>query len=354
MNSLFYYSRLLENATNAGNAKKSGTFRGWQEKAIKARSVLKQVRNDYDKDLADLHGTYTTKVFLQKKAELDANYNKVVESVVSVLEKSLSEVIESKRRQFDKCSSAPSAEDLRLLQALNMRTSLSVAEVAATIGKLNGNVQSLAVLRDIAAKHDIHIPVGATTPEEFDAQMERAREFSLDRLREIDTIDKNAGYKARAFYDYPDHPGEASHLYGPLDNNVLTSEQITTATNQARAAAASAAEHAEAPATSNSTGESAPEMWAEVNCTGKENLSTIASQFHLSRGQIIKANGGRDLSVLHRGEKILVPATRFTFQPDVNGCHVQPENVRAVPRPVEVIPTGPNGEEVGDDISILP
>lgn len=354
MNSLFYYSRLLENATNAGNAKKSGTFRGWQEKAIKARSVLKQVRNDYDKDLADLHGTYTTKVFLQKKAELDANYNKVVESVVSVLEKSLSEVIESKRRQFDKCSSAPSAEDLRLLQALNMRTSLSVAEIANTIAKLNGNVQSLAVLRDIAAKHNIHIPVGATTPEEFDAQMERAREFSLDRLREIDTIDKNAGYKTRAFYDYPDHPGEASHLYGPLDNNVLTTEQIATATKQAREKAARAAEPAEAPAASDTTSDSTPEMWAEVTVNGIQSLSTIAAQFHVSTQQIRDANPGITLDRLYTGDKIFVPSTKFSFQPDASGTHVQPENVRAVPRPIEKIPTGPNGEKIGDDVSVLP
>ncbi len=51
MNTVYYYSKLIENATNTGNAAKRGTFREWQHKAIAARKALGQVKKDYAKDL---------------------------------------------------------------------------------------------------------------------------------------------------------------------------------------------------------------------------------------------------------------------------------------------------------------
>lgn len=353
MNSLFYYARLVDNATNTGNAKKSGTFRGWQDKAIKAREALKAVRRDYNDDLQEIIRTYSPNVAAQKKAELDERFNSIVSDAKDKLKDALEEVIESKQCWFDKCSGAPSAEDLRLLQALSMRSNMSIAEVASAAGKLNQNVQSMGVLRDIAAKFDIHIPIGAATPEEFDSMVQRAREFSLDRLRELETPDKEISYKAKMFFDYADLPGETAHFYGPLDNNVLTTEQISTATKQAQQTAARATKPDNTP-TAAETGEGdAVPMWAEVTANGQQNLSTIAAQFHVSTQQIREANPGKDLDRLYTGDKILVPSTRFAFQPDPSGGHVQPDQVRAVPAPQYSFATGPSGEAVGEDIVVM-
>lgn len=352
MNNSQYYSRLIESTINPGNAKKSGTFRAWQDMAIRARKALQTVRADYDDADKELIGTYTSTVYLQKKAELDAKYNAVVDDVKKKLTDSLDSIIESKRQQFDRCSGAPSAEDLRLLQALSMRSSLTIAEVANVVGKLNGNVQSLAVLRDVAEKHGIHVPTGATTPEEFDASLERARNFSIDRLNEIDVPIKESGYKARAFYDYPDHRGEASHLYTPLDANQLTTEQISEATRQAQQAAARAQEPEVTPAAAKTGEGDVLPMWAEVT-VANEYLSTIARQFHTTTDEIKRANPNKDFDHgIRSGEKILVPSTHFSYEPDQTGSHVQPDRVRAVPAPQYVTPAGPNGEEIGQDISI--
>lgn len=349
MNTMYYYSKLFENATNTGNAAKRGTFREWQNKAIAARKALGQVKKDYAKDLQEIRSTYSPSVIATKKHELDEKYKTIVRQAKENLTEELNAVIESKQRQFDKCSGAPSAEDLRLLQALSMRSHISIDEFASTVGKLNGNVQSLAVLRDIADRHGVRIPVGATTPAEFDAMLQRAKEFSLDRLREIDAEDP--GYKARAFYDYPDHRGEAAALYNPLDQNVLTTEQIKTATREAMESKAAEA--------NTSTEETAPtgggEMWAEVTVNSSMWLSTIAGQFHVSTDAIRKVNPGHDLDHLSDGQKILVPATRFTFQPDPDGArgHVQPDMVRPVPAVKFEYKHGPRGEEPGDDVSIV-
>lgn len=348
MNNLYYYSRLVENATNTGSAKVSGTFKGWQMKAVRARQALMKAREDYDRDLNELRSTYTPNVLSQKKSELDEQYNAILSDAKTKLTDALEDVIASKRRQFDKCSGAPSDENLRLLTALNMRSTLTVDEVAGVVGKLNGNVQSLAVLRDVAAKFNIRVPVGASTPAEFDTLMQRAKEFSLDRLNELDTPNTSITYRGKAFYDYPDHPGEASHFYDPLDMNVLTSEQITTATRQAQAA--NKAEVTTAAATNPAEDGDAVPMWAEVTCHGAS-INTIAEQFHVSKQAIIDANPDKSLDRLYTGDKILVPSTRFTFTP--GSGHVQPDDVRAVPAVKYEYPTGPNGEQIGEDVSIV-
>lgn len=347
MNTLFYYQRLVENAIDTGHAAKRGTFREWQNKAIAARKALAQVKKDYEEDLNEIRATYSPAVIAAKKQELDEKYRSIVDTAKENLSAELDAVIESKQRQFDKCSGAPSAEDLRLLQALNMRSHISLDEFANTVSKLNGNVQSIAVLRDIADRHGVKIPVGANTPAEFDTMLQRAKEYSLDRLQEIDSEDP--GYKARAFYDYPDSPGEASAFYNPLDKNVLTTEQIRTATR----------ETAERESTKETTtpekaapGENVP-MWAEVTASGNMSLSTIAAQFHTTTDEIRAVNPGRDLDRIYSGDKILVPSTRFTFQPDPSGGHVQPDQVRPVPAIKTEYKIGPAGEEIGDDISIL-
>lgn len=352
MKNLLYYKKLIETTTDAGHAAKSGTFRAWQAKCVNTRQALKQARADHDAELQELQGVYTTRIFLQKKAEIDEKFNSIVNDAKKKLTEDLDAVIESKRAQFDKCSGAPSAEDLRLLQALSMRTSLSVAEVSDVVGRLNGNVQSLSLLRDIAARHDIRIPIGATTREAFDEQLQRAREFSMDRLqRGLEVSDAELGYRDKLFYDYSDR-GEARFFYDGLDDNILTSQQITRATKEPASPVVKAEQGTTTAGEDDQPG-GAVEMWAEVKCNGSMSLSTIAGQFHVSKQQIRDANPGKDLDRIYTGDVILVPSTRFTFQPDPSGGHVQPSQVRAVPRPKVECPAGPNGEAIGDDISIL-
>lgn len=343
-----YYQKMFENLVSTGNPKKSGTLRGWQDKAIKTRESLKAARKDYDKELQEILATYSKSVAHEKKTVLDAQFDSIVKSATAELESDLDKIIESKQRQFDKCSGAPTEEELRLLQVLNMRKNLTIAEVANVIGKLNNNVQSLAVLRDIAERSNIHVPARASTPEEFDTLITRAREFSIRMLDDIAKPDDQLGYHGTSFYRYPDGPGEAAAFYGPLDNSTLTSEQISLATAKAREKETLNEVEATNPTPSATNPD---EMWAQIEVSGQMNVATIANQFHVSVKDIEEANPGKDVTRLYTGDKILVPAIKFSFQPDPSGGHVQPHQVKAVPRPKYEYPKGPGGEEIGDDIT---
>lgn len=345
---LYHYSNMIEKATAAGNPNKEKTLDAWQRRAIAVRAALLNIKGDFAKELDELSATYSPQVFEEKRKTVDEDYKALRDIAIKKVSDDLQNVLNAKRAQYDKCSGAPSAEDLRLLEALNMRSSLSIAEIAAVSGKFNGNVQAVRLLRDIARKHDIVFPdIGG--PEEFEEQLERAEQFSADHFAEIDTDTDQLNYKGRLFWTCPGD-GEAQYFYGTLDNQSFTAEQITDATNEAQRETAT---RSTAPKATE-TGEGEPlEMWAEVKTNGLQDLSTIAMQFHVSTEQIRQANPGKDLSRLYKGDSIYVPSTKFAFQPDASGGHVQPEDVKAVPRPIYPEPAGPGGEGIGDDVSII-
>ncbi len=348
MNILARYSKIFEGATAAGNPDTEKSLAGWHKRACIKRNALLELKREHLKELDSLRDTYAPKVFEERRTELDAAYNTVVARVKDRLTEDLNAVLEGKRKQFDKSTGAPTEEQLRLLTALNMRSNLSAADIAQVSDKFQSNIQALQVLKDISAKHGIPFPdVGNV--EAFEESMTRAEQFSLDKLNSIDTDHDDLGYRDMLFWEHPGD-GEAMIYYGNLDGQGFSAEQITDATNEAQQETAT---RSTAPKATE-TGEGEPlKMWAEVRCPRNTNIGIIATQFHTSAEAIRKANPEKDLDRIHGGEKILVPATRFTFQPSPNGTHVQPEDVKAVPRPIYPEPTGPNGESVGDDIEII-
>lgn len=345
--SIYRYQTILERATSAGTPNRDKSLDAWQRRAIVTREVMLTIKEDYKKKLDELKDRYSAKAFEIERQPVDDDYNKIREIAIQKVLEDLGNVLDGKRAQFDKSSGAPTAEDLRLLDALNMRSSLTLAEIAAVSGKFNGNVQAIRVLGDIARKHGISFPdIG--DPEHFEALMERAEQFSKEHIEEIDVERDRLGYKGMLFWEHPGE-GEAPSFFGMLDNQGFTAEQLTEATreNQQKEDA-----ETDSPLTATMTGEGAPvEMWAEVKLKGTEYISSVADQFHVSTKQIREANPGRDLDHLYSGDKIYVPATKFSFLPGQG--HIQPDQVRAVPRPVYEEPKGPNGEAVLEDVSIV-
>lgn len=347
MRTIFQYEAMLDRATKpTGTVDESKTLAAWQRRAVAVREALLQVKREHEAELADLRETYSEKAFEQKRQDTDDTYMKVREYAVQKVVDDLETTLEGKRAQFDKACSAPTDEHLRLLSVLSMRTTLTPAEIAAVSGKFGGNVQALRALRDIAARHDVYFP-DLGDPDEFETRMERARQYAEDRLAEIDTEDADLGYRGTAFWRYPGQ-SEDRYFFGSLDGEAFTAEQIEQGTRTAQQTETSTT----STTTATQTAEGQPEMWAQIKCNGSEDLGVIAAQFHLTEGEIRKANPNKDLSRIFAGDEILVPGTRFTFQP--GSGHVQPEQVKAVPRPVIPDPVGPNGEAVGEDVSVIP
>lgn len=347
-NSVIYKHKvMIDNALhNAGKPDKDKSLSAWQNRAIITRRALLKIKEEHQKEIQELKETYAPKVFEEKRQEPERIYSEVVKYAKEKMLTDLEETLAGKRTRYDESMSAPSEEDIRLLTALSMRTSLSQAEIAAVSGKFENRVQSLRVLKDIAQKHGILFPdVG--DPDVFSEMMQRAEQFAKDKVMSIDTDSKDLSYKELLFWEHPD-AGEARYFFGQLDGQGFTAEQISEATKREADRKEAAARVRDA-----GNGAEAGEMWAQVRCSGNQTLLNIASQFHVTPQQIRDANPGRDLSRLYSGDKIYVPSTRFVFQPDPSGGHVQPQDVTPVPRPKYETPTGPAGEQIGDDITVL-
>lgn len=342
------YHEIMEKTLRSGNPIREKTLDGWHRRTITTRDALLLAKEQYRADVEDLRGTYSPKVFEVKRQNADREYRELVRIAQEKVTADLQTVLESKRAQYDRSAGAPSAEDLRLLEALNMRSSLSIAEIATVSGKFNNNIQALRVLGDIARKHGISFPdIG--DPETFEESLKRAEEFATDHIAELDTDKADLGYRGLLFWTKPGE-GEAKYFFGQLDGAGFSSEQISTSTKESQRATWTPTTSTTA---SKTTGAAPGEVWAEVRATGQQDIGTIASQFHVTTQQIRDANPGIDLDRLYSGTKVLVPSTRFTFQPDPTGGHVQPDQVRPVPRPIVPDPVGPSGESIGQDISIF-
>lgn len=344
---MFHYQRMLDRAT-AGIPNKEKTFLRWQEKAIATRHAFLEVKKAHMEELAGIKETYNPKssVYEQKVKDENDIYSLVKKGAMEKLEKELDEIVQSKRAVFDRNMDAPSEDQLRLLQALSMRENLTPGEIAAVSGKFGHNINALRVLRDIAHKHDISFPdVG--DPDVFEEQITRAVQFSRDKIAKIDIDRPDLGYRDLMFFEYPG-TGEVVAFYGTLDGNGLTTEQISI--KKETQGTDTTYQKKSAKDTANTKQNDNTEMWARVKVSGNESLATIASQFHVSTAEIKEANAGRDISRLYSGDEIYVPSTRFTYLPDPSGGHIQPGQVKAVPKPVFTVPTGPAGENIGDDI----
>lgn len=344
---IYRYQIMLENAIKNVNPDKERTLEAWQRRTIITRNAVLKIKEENEAVLKELADTYSAKVFSEKRKAADADYNLVLKLAKDKAIGDLENILAGKRAQFSRSMDAPTDEQLRLLQVLGMRDSLSIGEVAAASAKFGNNLQALRLLRDIAKRHDIAMPdVG--DPEEFEDMMKRAEQFSVDMLESIDKDPADLGYLEKLFWENPG-VGEASYFYGTLDNQGFTAEQITRSTlDNGRSTPA------ETDKGNQGEAGSAPEMWAEVKLTGNEDLSIIANQFHVTVKQIRDANPGRDFeNRFYAGDKILVPSTRFSYQPDPSGSHVQPNQVKAVQKPDYSAPKAPTGEEVGEDVSIV-
>ena len=220
-----HYETMLERATGKYTAKNpERTLAAWQARTIKAREALMEAKARYQDELANLRETYRDKVYAEKRKTFDEDYETLRKQAESNAKADLQQVLESKRRQYDKANDAPSQADIRLLQALQMRTTLTMAEIAAVSGKFGGNLQALRVLRDIARKHNISFPdVG--DPERFERMLTDAEAYSLEQLQYLDTDKSEMTYVARAFYYHPG-AGVDRNYYTILDTQGFSAEEI--------------------------------------------------------------------------------------------------------------------------------
>lgn len=296
----------------SGNPDSSKGFRGWQHKAQITRKALLAAKAEIDKQLAEWRETYTEKAIQPMYQNAMEDYAGLRKIAVDKLEAAIADVEKEKREQYRKIAlTAPTDEQLRLIQALSFRDDLTADEVYTISEQLGDNLQAMKALGSVARQAGIHFPRTITT-EEFEDALGKAAQYAHDVLYSIDKPE--LGYNDHCFYNY-DGTGWAHMVFDPLDSPMFAAVQEQND------------KAAEKP---NTEAKEGGEMWTRVTLNGTEYLSTVAAQFHVSEADIRRINGLTSLNG-EVGQKILIPATRFTMQPGHG--HIQPDQCELVPAP---------------------
>lgn len=218
--------------TYSSRKPESLTFAGWHFRAQAARDAVLRYKKDADAEIDSMKDIWAQRRIDERRAELDRMCGLMRAEGKRRIVDDMNDVLTAKRAAFDRAMGDPGAEAVRLLQVLSMRSTLTPADIAAVVPKLNGNLQSLHVLKELADKNNItfpHLPDAG----EIEADFEKLREFADTMANAVDNIDPP--YFQRFFWTVDDSIGLLQPVADRLDGLAflqIDPEEITEKDDQ--------------------------------------------------------------------------------------------------------------------------
>lgn len=207
------------------NPDKGKSLQGWQKRCQALRGAILELKREHKEAAAPFYDTFLPAVADQKARELWGDGNAVIAKRVDELRQDLQEILDGKRGQFERIAlSAPSAEQLRLLQTVSLRDDLTEMEVSSIGAKMVDNFQAMRALRSVAKKSNIFM-LAPPSLEDFEKSMGDAERFCDEMLRKIDAPDSEMGYGEKCFFEY-DGAGLPAVLFERLDNCQYAAVQL--------------------------------------------------------------------------------------------------------------------------------
>ena len=289
------YSKLFSRSINAGNPDKSKTLKGFQKRCNITRDAIDTLKEQHDKDIKELRETYTEKAVAEQRKPFDDSLQGMIQIAKDKCLADLQAVMDAKRKQLEATTGAPTTEQLRLLQTLSMRTSLSSAEINAVLPKLNDNTNALRVLADIAKKNNLPFPEDAGNVQKIEENLSKAEQFCKSM---IDSLGKDVlSYTELCFWQYAEQRTVADSYFDAVDGSVFTAPPVR---------------------------KQAEELSGDPNATkvylcGDETLTLLSMQFNVNSEEIRKANPHYNFNDIEPGSSVIIPATHL-LSVDVPGA----------------------------------
>ncbi len=283
----------VHNAINkSGTPDLSKGFEGWQKQAQITRSAIMEAKRQIDEEKAGLSEIFSQKEVERRSAALDSSYKGITRLGVEKLEKGLEAVVAAKRERFKEVAlSAPTPEQLRLLQAMALRDDLTDGEIAEVAASMSENLQALKALASIARKQGHDFPA-VVTQEEMERDLTTAERFSRDMLQSIEVPDEAQTYHQRCFWNHI-NTGLPKATYEKLDRVTFAAVQVKP-------------EPKENPESKPAAKPQEPPKPATVIhvTDGIDNLSWLATKYHTRIPAIIAENPGADLDKVKTTDRL--------------------------------------------------
>lgn len=333
-NTLKDFADIIEGSTRGMKIDKSLTLRAWHERAVAVRGAVLQLKSERNAKLKKANDNYKGAALEAAVTAANNEFDTAVRLATEKIEADLESVLKSKRRAWSRANTAPSADMVNMLTALQMRGGdLTAGEIVATVEQLNGNAVAMRTLKSICKRAGLIIPefIGVD-PERFDNDMERAEQYARNGITSLDKDPSELQYLERLFWLKPGEGLDAEY-FKPLDSTTLTTAMISKAepgdSNKGRAG----------KSTTGTPGPTSGDKWVRLTYQGNASVISLAEQFGVDTKDIEKANPHIDLRHLHAGDKILVPSTRLKNWSGLVDA-VNPADVEVIDRPVEEVPEG--------------
>lgn len=172
------------------------------------RAALREIWASYDKEMQRIEQYRGSKGYEKEAAELESKRKEAVSALQAEYRGRFNNILEGMRQSAtSRPMTAPTQEELALLQALKMREKVSRDELEQAARTLKDSPVSLSVLNEIAAKSEVlgvHFTNESTSSilEAVDGLAESAK-----RLCALDKCDSKQEQAARASKYSPDFKG---------------------------------------------------------------------------------------------------------------------------------------------------
>lgn len=163
---------------------------------------LRQERNLYNEKLSNMKSTYAPQFLAEKRKKLDDELNKVITQTTGVMRENIKALAEKKQNKIiEMLTGTPSAEQVRLLNVLQMRGNLDPVEMQYILPTFFGNYQAMQVFNAVCQQNGVKL----TMPAQLDARamfenVKAATEYLLKACDELAKPKRERDIKYSAFF----------------------------------------------------------------------------------------------------------------------------------------------------------
>lgn len=207
------------------NPDASHTILNFRERAKASRKKILDAKQKAEADKAGLFDIYSQRLATEKTAEINEALRLFIDGEKDSLRNLANDIMSGKRTRFKEIAlKAPTDEQIRMLQALQLRANnLTAEEVASVAETMANNHQALRSLAAIAEQSCIHITVPATV-EQVEENFSEVEEYLADMISAVDA--KTHNYQQTEFYfDGDVKAGYLKVVVDAMDGNGFIAEQ---------------------------------------------------------------------------------------------------------------------------------
>lgn len=163
---------------------------------------LRQERNLYNEKLSNMKSTYAPQFLAEKRKKLDDELNKVITQTTGVMRENIKALAEKKQNKIiEMLTGTPTAEQVRLLNVLQLRGNLDPVEMQYILPTFFGNYQAMQVFNAVCQQNGVKL----TMPAQLDARamfenVKAATEYLLKACDELAKPKRERDIKYSAFF----------------------------------------------------------------------------------------------------------------------------------------------------------